>query len=772
VLDALHNGHINGAWQSFESIYTARDCKALVEPTDRDAQLLSKDLVFGRLLRAVTGAFCVGRPNLVVTPTKVLFKYQQLGIARPEYWVKPTLAQLTLEIIQAVNSPSGPKRDLHALLQELLSVWRLFFQCMGPKNGAMESLSTEWNLPLIEAIPEMHDTRQFNMRLQGYIPNYIANPALAFCAVYVYSISDALDPTTHKQAAPFLTFLERLLAGSFVDSIFLYTEGPDFKKLPEHVQVQVIQEVDAVPRKALMAIGKKGETLGPDNAGDTYSSWEAFLMKRIARAVESKTSAVALNGIWKEIEQTYTTKNKTVTIPPSIYNAFLSGYMTVLHPQRSVEVWNHMIAHNVKPNMYSWVALLEGCAKARDLDGFNAMWQRMLNTGLEPSNYAWTTRVNGLVSLKQVNQAFIALDDMAKRWIAAENAISNAQKPVKGQKGPKISSPSKGVNTCTKPSIEVINGALSAIVQLRPEKMRHEKKVEFIQKLLTWSKNFQIKPDAITYNSLVRLYLNAGDKNTAFRILSQMEKDGLEGDAATHTMLLSAAFDNQIFDNLTEAQQTSRILQILDDLEASGIKMNDYIYSTTIDRLLKKYSNDDAVRAVMEHMTSRRLVPSVHVYTSIITHYFQSDPPNIAGVDDVVLRLFSAPRMPSDRVLFDRLLEGYASFGEVGKMMSVLARMSKRENLPGWGAMIAVVRALARDGDFDRARAIVRDVARGEGVARGGIMGDRRGEDMFTRVVRGLDLEEEMMGDRMRGEERGSVAELEGSMMGQHHEGS
>jgi pentatricopeptide repeat protein len=376
------------------------------------------------------------------------------------------------------------------------------------------------------------------------------------------------------------------------------------------------------------------------------------------------------------------------------------------------------------------------------------------------------------VSLKQVKKAFVALDDMARRWIVAENAITNAQKLVKGQKGPKNSSLSKAVNTCTKPSIEVVNGAISAIVQLRPDAMRHERKVEFIQKLLTWSKNFQIKPDAITYNSLVKLYLQAGDNTTAFRILSQMEKDGLEGDTATHTMLISAAFENKVFDNLSESEQTSRILKILDDLEASGIKLNDWIYSTAIDRLLKRYANSTAVRAVMEHMTSKRFVPSVHVYTSLITHYFQCDPPNVAGVDDVVHRLFNAPRMPSDRVLFDRLLEGYAAVGEVGKMMSVLTRMSKQRNLPGWGAMIAVVRALERDGDYERAKAIVRDVARGQGVARGGIMGDRKGQDMFTRVVRDLGLEDEMMNGSLESERRGGVAGLEGSMMGQQREGS
>ncbi|KAI4657458.1 uncharacterized protein J4E79_007532 [Alternaria viburni] len=688
VLDALRYGKINGAWKAFERIYTSRDCKALTEPTDRDAQLLSEDRVFAKLLRAVS------------------------------------------------------------------------------RSGTVESVSTEWHLPPVDTIPDMLDQRQFNMRLQGYIPNYVASPALAFCAVYFYSISDALDPKTQKEAAPFLAFLRQLLAGSFVNSVLKHTETPDFKNLPEDLQVTIMEEINDAPRKALVALGKAGETLGPDNTGDEFSNLESFYMTRIARAVSSKSSAATLDSMWRETEKTYATQDKT--IPPAIYNAFLSGYMTVLSPQRSVEVWNHMIAHKVEPNMHSWVALLEGCAKARDLDGLNAMWQRMLRTGLEPSNYAWTARINGLMSLKQVNEAFVALDDMGKRWVAAEHALANSQKQTKGQKGPKkVQSSSKAVNPCTKPSIEVINGAISAIVQNRSEKMYHQKKVELVQKLLTWSRNFQIKPDAITYNSLVQLYLRANDRSTAFKILAQMEKDGLEGDAATHTMLISAAFDNQVFDNLTPTQQTERILKILNDLEANGLKMNDYIYATAIDRLLKKYSNFHAMRAVMEHMTSRKFVPSVHVYTSLITHYFQSDPPNIAGVDDIVLRLFSAPRMPSDRVLFDRLLEGYASFGEVGKMMSVLTRMSKKQNLPGWGAMAAVVRALAQDGDYERARAIVRDVARGEGVARGGIMGDRKGEAFFVRTIRELGLAGVMDGGEYMGGEGRGVGDFEGGMMGQ-----
>ncbi|RAR06400.1 hypothetical protein DDE83_006949 [Stemphylium lycopersici] len=741
IAEALRATRIQKAWDLFEKTYTARDCKALTESNIRGDGSSTEEFIFRRLLNAVSSAFCAGRKSVRVTPTEVLFKYDQLGICRPDHWIKPTLARLTYEVIQAVNIPSDtPRRRLPEVLHELLSIWRLFFHCMGPKDSPRESISAEWPLPSVETLPELYDSPDFNMRLQDYIPKYTSSPMIGFCAVYLYSISDALHPEIQQEAAPFLRFLERLLAGSRVDTIYYHTRTFDlFKELPNNVQKQIIREIEVAPTKALVAIGKSGETLGSEATGDQMTNLEAHFMKRISRAVESMTSPAMLDNILKEVEETYVNDDKTLSIPRPIYNGFLSGYLILLKSERSIQVWNHMIAHGIMPDMNSWVAVMEGCAKAKDLDGFNAMWQRMLNTGVEPTNHAWTTRVNGLMSLRQVNQALGALDDMGKRWLAAEEAIKTPPARGKGQKSARKAS-SKAVNNCTKPSIEVINGAITALVKMRPESMRHDKRVDFVQKVLGWSSRFQIAPDTITYNSLMQLYLGANDTRTAFAILSTMEKEGIEGDTATYTMLIATAFSHQVFDSATPAEQTTKVLSTIDALEASGMKLNDYVYSTIIDRLLKTYANYHAVRAVMQHMTTRKFIPSAHVYTSLITHHFQASPPNIGEVDSIVNLLFTSPRMASDRVLYDRLIEGYAAHAEVGKMMAVLARMSRRGNLPGWGALIAVVKALVRDGDFDRARIIVRDVERGEGVAKGGVVRDRRGEMAFANLVREVGL--------------------------------
>lgn len=741
ISNALAKRQTARAWDMFNQTYTSKDCEALTAPSVDDAKLLDKGKIFSDLLQSVNAGFCSGRHD--ITPTMILFKFEQLGLARPEYWSRTTLAYLTHQTIEAVNGSSGrPQRDLPALLTELLSVWRLFFQCKGKQGDPLEEIKAEWQLPTFE-LSVMFESNDFNMRLQECHPGFVGNSTIGFCAVYLYTISDALAAmqTLQHEAAPFLQLVERLLAGARVSSILQHTTRSNaFQILSAEVQAQIRKEIGDAPGRAMAMIGTQG---GTEDLGDAAANLEASFLKRITRATESKTSTEVLDRLWKQVEKQYTSKQNTVAIPPRIYNAFLSGYLKLFHSPRTVAIWNHMIAHGVNPDNQSWVALLDGCVKAKDLTGFNGTWARMLNSGAEPDNHIWTTRVSGLIFLRQINSGFAALDEMGKRWLVAENAAQPLAMASKKHKGAKPLVATKSVNKCTKPSTETLNGAISAIVRTSSGALRYEKRIEFVQKLLGWAGKFQIAPDARTYNSLMQLYLHAGDYSTAFKVLRQMEADGIQGDVATHTMLIRAAFDNDVFDKLTPSEQGERVISMLKDLETSGSKLDDRVCGVAIDALLKKYSNFDAVRAIIDHMHSRNLIASAQIYTSLASHYFQQDPPAIAAVDSITHQIFTSDRIPNDRYLFDRLIEGYAHHGEIGTMMSVLTRMSKHGKLPGYRALTAVVQALMKDGDAERAQAIVRDVERGEGIAQNGVLGGSQYENVFFAAVRGFGLDAE-----------------------------
>lgn len=741
-------GNGDKAWKLFNRIYTSRDCEALTHPAESDRVHLKDGKLFDDLLRKVNSAFCYAPVKPRVTPTMVLLAYEQLGVIKPEHWTFQTLDFLTHQAIRAVNSPSEvSKLDLPTILQELLSVWRLFFQCKG-KNAHTRTAAEDWNLPALNDLPQNFPKSDFSLRLNEYHPGQLGNSVLAFCAVYLYTLSDALrsNEALNKLAEPFVQFLGRLLMQARITPVMGHAQrSTRFRKLPEDVQKDIIQELDNAPHKAMDRFAAQGETLDDGMEGNSFANREAFHLKRIERATSSRKSAVSLERLWTEANEGFTTNGK-ITIPPRVYDAFMKGFLILNLAQRSVDVWNHMIAHGVEPTMQSWVALLEGCEKAKDLAGFDAMWSRMLSMGVEPDDYAWTTRVHGLFDMREIKLGLAALDDMGKRWLAAENR----RQPKNKKSGAKVNP--KTVNPCAKPSIEVVNGAITALVSLQKRDIRHEKRVEFVHKLLGWASGFDIKPDTITYNSLIQMYLLGADNRTAFKVLRQMEQSGIKADIATHAMLMNLVFTNPTFKQLTPTEQGEKIINQLNSIEASGIKLNDYIYSTAIDRFLKYYSNDAAVRMVVEHMQKRDLVPSPYAYTSLITHYFQQEPPLIAAVDSLVNQFFTAHSVATDRTLFDRILEGYASHGEVRKMMNVLTRMPLKGAVPSWNALVAVIEALVRDGDFDRARRIVKDVQNGTGIAESYIFGGSSDERRFFHTVQklGIEVEEERMGDYMR----------------------
>lgn len=184
IIGLLSRGKVDKAWALFERTYTSAGCEALTNPSTSDIRLISNGRLFGNLMNAVVAAFCQGQGEPTITPTTVLFKYEQLGIASPGLWIKEALETLTHQTILATSGGSETlQRDVPSLLFELLSVWRLFFQCKGPNSDPLEAISPNWNLPAVEAMPLVHESTDFNYRLQVFHPKALGSPVLGFCAI-------------------------------------------------------------------------------------------------------------------------------------------------------------------------------------------------------------------------------------------------------------------------------------------------------------------------------------------------------------------------------------------------------------------------------------------------------------------------------------------------------------------------------------------------------------------------------------------------------------
>ncbi|ORY13429.1 hypothetical protein BCR34DRAFT_535696 [Clohesyomyces aquaticus] len=732
---SIRAGSLHAAWEQLLTKYPSKDCAALVASGEKSERSVS-GRTFGLFQHTVTKEFCRGA-NVPVSPTEALKKLEGLGVGFPKIW-ETTLRTLTHQVLRESTLGEQPTQRSNDLLLELISVWRLFFRYKGSFDLDQKLGDDAWPLiPNAQALrAENAGTAvwDFPVRLQRYHPKVVGSPSIGFCAATIFSILNErksplveVDDNLRVQNEPFLRLLAHTLAGADIESPLGHTSMSEFQALPESVRKNITEKIKVAPSEAMARVGLKYSDLPARPGRQDRDPLEAMYFGKIARAVRETARKDILGKIWDDVVREYTQTDGKSAVPSRLYNAFLTGFMAVFEPSKSIEVWNHMIASGIVPDAKSWTAMLTGCERARDLNGLKQMWARMVASGVRPDIYAWTARIHALMFLRNSAKALEAMDEMGRNWIAGEQAMKAASKPHSQTPTPKV-------NPHVKPTIEVVNAAISGMVGIR--NLRFESKAEMVQKILLWGCGFGLKPDAHTYNTLIQFYLSASDYKTASRLLRNMESEGLEPDIVTYTTLLRAAFDDQSFSAATPSLQTEKVLTILNGLEAQGLKLNSYLYSSAVDRLLKQHNNFSAARAVVQHMTSRNLIPGPQMYTSLISHYFQADPPDVDAVDAIWLQISSVPGTPVDKVLFDRTIEGYARVGEVGKMMATLGRMSSQGKLPGYTALAAVVRALAEAGEFDRARDVVRDVSNGEGVARGGITGATFGRKDFWDTVR------------------------------------
>lgn len=421
-----------------------------------------------------------------------------------------------------------------------------------------------------------------------------------------------------------------------------------------------------------------------------------------------------IENAWENVKarlSKVTDEEKRSPVLGGIYDQFLFAFRSLRRASTTVEVWNTMIQNGTKPTRKTWNVMLKGCHIGREVDQMEEIWRRMNQSGVQPDEISWATRVHGLFKFDRVPAAFQALSDLTNNATKANTRGQLHQPP--------------------RPSLEILNGALSGAQHLGPET---------IGRILAWGRGQGIKMDVVTYNILINASLHSGKRQQVRQIMAHMAAQGIQPDGATFTVLLHALFQDGFLSNLSKEEQEKQAMAYIHNLEADGLTMDTRGYALLLDRLLKEHSNTEAAMSILNHMIKREVHPTPHMYTILITHYFTQSPPNIAAVEALWQRIQMAKNYVVDVILYDRLVEGFAKADEFGKMMFFLIRMSKEGKRPGWLALTEALKCTVRKGDMDRATELVRDVYKGEGKLKDGVRG-RKGHDEFWALVDELGIQ-------------------------------
>ncbi|KAI4731476.1 hypothetical protein E4T49_00442 [Aureobasidium sp. EXF-10728] len=710
--DLVARGDADAAWSYFSTHYTAPNCAAL-DPARLpflDVPKHRKGFVYTHLLSLMTRHWLSQLDShqsvesvTSLSPSAVLGRFNQLAIATP-----PIAGSVALSL--AVHLQLASSRGLDVLTHpatkpvvlQLFDIWPL---CFYPtKTDAMyyhrfmAHLGTPTEKPssLALSLLLMQDLLCRATSFPDDLEQYRAP---------LQALDNACLKVHFNQAARH--HIEMKLRNEFSNGVLESAELS--KRLYSLRPASVLKNTSQNPSQADSIFNE--DMTAASEPMDQKTRW---LISRVSSAVEQQ-NLDRLEQNWAHAQEIFADESsRTLENAPStlrLYEAFLHGFFQLRRPQAGLQVWNSMLQSGFEPTVRTWNVLMKGCHYSRDTQIMESMWQRMRDSGIQPDVVSWSTRVYGHFRVGSLRDGMAALEEMGMEWITAQN-----------RRGSKST-----VSEVPKPNTAILNSAIAAL---------RGGKASQIPRVLAWSRSFDIEPDVVTYNALLAVSLSAGQATDAAKILQRMAASNIQPNSSTFTILVDSMLSTTLHGDMTQDEQKDEVMNLISAVEGGGMTVDVQGYALLIDRMLKDHNNLKAARSVLAHMTARKVACTPHIYTILMTHYFDANPPELLAADALWNDIQNSREHTMDVIFYDRMVEGFSRHGDVGRTMAFLNRMSKEGKRPGWLAMIAVVQCLARNHEWDRVGQIVMDCHKQEGLLSVGLRGKKGQKDFWEYVGR------------------------------------
>nr|POE86603.1 pentatricopeptide repeat-containing protein, chloroplastic [Quercus suber] len=320
--------------------------------------------------------------------------------------------------------------------------------------------------------------------------------------------------------------------------------------------------------------------------------------------------------------------------PPLIYERLITTYLNLRNPAGAIEVYNAFIKAGHEPAPRTYAILMRGAAKGRDMKALQAFWGHMRKSGLKADAHIWSVLIFGLIRAGKIEEGVQALESMGVEWIQAARAEHSTAR-IKSRTTSKLTQSGSNVSAAelvtkfvdpvlkdgtAKPTTVVMNTAIAALASRKPS---------LVPRILAWGKQFALQPDRTTYNYMLNMSMRQGKSNDALAILKLMESQSIGTDSGTWTIVLRAWFDSGVLWPLSDTELEVKVFDFIDSIRSElNSSVDEQGYAIVINAFLKYHGSALLAQRAIEHMIKSGLRPTAHIYTMLITYFFQN--PSIA----------------------------------------------------------------------------------------------------------------------------------------------
>jgi len=258
---------------------------------------------------------------------------------------------------------------------------------------------------------------------------------------------------------------------------------------------------------------------------------------------------------------------------------------------------------------HTYGSLIKAHGHARNLDGVWRCWGEMRSRHIKPTSITLGCMVEAVVCNGDTEGAFDLVhqmrdDEQCRKSLNSVIYCSVLKGFCREKKFDRVWEVYEEINQI--PNIELSVVTCNTVIDACARCGR----MESLPRILEDMKKSRVKPNVITYSTMLKGHCQNGDIETAFLILEQMKKEAhLKPDEIMYNSLLDGCAQNNMVDEG---------LGLLEEMQTVGVPPSNFTLSLLV-KLMNRARRLDQAFSLVESITRKyNFSPNVHVYTNLI----------------------------------------------------------------------------------------------------------------------------------------------------------
>ncbi|XP_061376308.1 pentatricopeptide repeat-containing protein At5g39710 isoform X1 [Gastrolobium bilobum] len=402
-------------------------------------------------------------------------------------------------------------------------------------------------------------------------------------------------------------------------------------------------------------------------------------------------------------------KRKGISPDEVTYNTLVNGFCKEGNFHHAFCLHSEMKLKGLSPNVVTYTTLINSMCKSKNLTRAMELLDQMRLRGLFPNERTYTTLVDGFCKQGLLNEAYKVLSEMVVSGFSPSvityNSVIHGYCFL-GRVDEAVGILTDMVTRGLFPDVVSYSTVISGFCRNRELEKAFGMKVEMVEK--------EIMPDAVTYSSLIQGLCLQRKLSEAFDLFREMLRRGLKPDEVTYTSLMNG---------YCVEGELSKAIGLHDEMVRKGFLPDDVTYSVLINGLNKKARTIEAKKLLLKLFYDES-VPNDVTYNTLIENCIDNEFKSVValvkgfcmkGLMDEADRVFKTMLQRNykpDGAVYNLIVHGHCRCGNVRKAYKLYMEMVRCGFVSHAVTVIALVKALSREGMNDELSRVMRNILR------------------------------------------------------------